>query len=58
LKRAGAQIVVDEETQIGHLLAHQISTFIQSGPETTLACRLAGVPEMQPEDRKKPQTNR
>ena len=58
LKRAGAQIVVDEETQIGHLLAHQISAFIQSGPETTLACRLAGVPEMQSEDRKKPQTNR
>lgn len=51
LERAGAQIVVDEETQIGHMLAHEIAAFMQDGSETALACRLAGVPETEPEAR-------
>ena len=42
LRKAGADIVVDEETSIGHLLAHDIIDFMRESPGQTLACRLGG----------------
>lgn len=42
LHNAGADIVVDEETSIGHLLAHQIVDFMRDASGRTLACRLGG----------------
>lgn len=42
LQNAGADIVVDEETSIGHLLAHRIVDFMRDASGQTLACRLGG----------------
>jgi Trk K+ transport system NAD-binding subunit len=42
MKAAGADIVVDEETVVGHLLAHEIIAFMHENAGTGLACRLAG----------------
>ncbi len=42
IQNAGADIVVDEETRIGHTLAHRIIDYMQDASGTTLACRLAG----------------
>ena len=42
--KAGATIIVDEETRVGHDLAHQIVDFMQNSSEETLACRLVGMP--------------
>ncbi|MEJ2040303.1 MAG: cation:proton antiporter [Desulfosarcinaceae bacterium] len=47
MKSAGADIVVDEETVVGHLLAHEIIAFMHETSGTGLACRLAGKPEPQ-----------
>lgn len=44
VKKAGATIIVDEETQVGHNLAHQIVDFMQTTSGETLACRLLGRP--------------
>ena len=49
IEQAGADIVVDEETQMGHMLAHQVIGFMQNNSGTALACRLAGVPTPQPD---------
>lgn len=42
LVTAGADIVVDEESRIGHLLAHEIEAFMKDASGETLACRLSG----------------
>ena len=42
IKQAGADIIIDEETHLGHDLAHQIVDFMQKGTGIGLACRLAG----------------
>jgi CPA2 family monovalent cation:H+ antiporter-2 len=44
VKKAGATIIVDEETHVGHDLAHQIVDFMQKTSGETLACRLVGRP--------------
>jgi CPA2 family monovalent cation:H+ antiporter-2 len=44
VKEAGATIMVDEETQVGHDLAHQIVDFMQKTSGETLVCRLVGRP--------------
>ncbi len=44
VKEAGATIIVDEETHVGHGLAHQIVDFMQTQSGETLACRLVGKP--------------
>lgn len=41
LERAGADIVVDEETRIGQILSRQTLQFIQSASGSALACRLS-----------------
>ncbi|MBT8338596.1 MAG: hypothetical protein HKP58_15970 [Desulfatitalea sp.] len=42
LVQAGADIIVDEETRIGHLLANEIIRFMRDTSGQNLACRLAG----------------
>lgn len=42
VRRAGADIIIDEETQLGHDLAHKVVEFMQDGRGVGLACRLAG----------------
>ncbi len=42
LEDAGADIVVDEETRIGHILAHHILDFMRETSGEIIACRLAG----------------
>ncbi len=42
LEKAGADIVVDEETTIGQMLSQKIMQNIQENSGTVLACRLAG----------------
>ncbi len=42
--KAGATLIVDEETRVGHGLAHQIIDFMQTESGETLACRLVGKP--------------
>ena len=42
LKNAGADILIDEETGLGHDLAHQTVAFLQQSTGIGLACRLAG----------------
>ncbi len=42
LKNAGANILIDEETGLGHDLARQIVAFMQQSTGIGLACRLAG----------------
>lgn len=44
VKNAGATIIVNEETRVGHELAHQIFDFMQDTSGETLACRLVGIP--------------
>lgn len=44
VKAAGATIVVNEETLMGHELAHQVIDFMQTVSGETLACRLVGQP--------------
>lgn len=44
IKSAGATIIVDEETDTGHSLAHQIVDFMQTESGETFACRLVGHP--------------
>ena len=44
VKKAGATIMVDEETHVGHDLAHQIVEFMQQTSGETLACRVVGKP--------------
>ncbi len=44
IKNAGATIIVDEETRVGHDLAHQIVDFVQDSSGEHLAYRLAGKP--------------
>jgi CPA2 family monovalent cation:H+ antiporter-2 len=44
VKRAGATIIVDEESHVGHSLAHQVVDFMQTTTGESLACRLAGRP--------------
>lgn len=44
IQNAGADIVVDEETRIGHTLSHEIIQYMQQTTGTALACRLAGQP--------------
>jgi monovalent cation:H+ antiporter-2, CPA2 family len=44
VKKAGATIIVDEETRVGHDLAHAIVDFMQETSGEILACRLAGKP--------------
>jgi hypothetical protein len=44
VKKAGATIIVDEETRVGHDLAHRIVDFMQETSGETLACRLVGKP--------------
>jgi hypothetical protein len=41
LRRAGADIVVDEETGTGHELAHRVVAFMQNASGAGLACRMA-----------------
>lgn len=48
MRAAGADVVVDEETLVGHRLAHEIIEFMNETTGTALACRLAGKPD-QPE---------
>ncbi len=43
VKKAGATVVVDEETQVGHDLAHQIVDYMQDSSGEHLACRLVGI---------------
>ena len=42
LTAAGAEVVIDEETVVGHTLAHAIVDFLQDTDGTSLACRLSG----------------
>lgn len=42
LQNAGADIVVDEETSIGHLLAHDIIDYMRDASGQNIACRLGG----------------
>jgi len=42
LENAGADIIVDEETRIGHILAHHILDYMQETSGEVMACRLAG----------------
>ncbi len=42
LRKAGADIIVDEETETGHELAHQVVAFMQDASGAGLACRMAG----------------
>jgi CPA2 family monovalent cation:H+ antiporter-2 len=42
IKQAGADIIVDEEVNLGHDLAHRIVDFMQKGTGVRFACRLAG----------------
>jgi hypothetical protein len=44
VKEAGATITVDEESHVGHRLAHQIVAFMQLESGESLACRLVGKP--------------
>jgi CPA2 family monovalent cation:H+ antiporter-2 len=44
VKRAGATIIVDEESHVGQSLAHQVVDFMQTTSGESLACRLAGRP--------------
>jgi CPA2 family monovalent cation:H+ antiporter-2 len=44
VKKAGATIILDEETRVGHDLAHRIVDFMQETSGETLACRLVGKP--------------
>ncbi len=44
IRKAGATIIVDEETRVGHDLAHQVVEFMQDSSGEALACRLAGKP--------------
>lgn len=44
IKSVGATIIVDEEADTGHSLAHQIVDFMQAESGETLACRLVGRP--------------
>jgi CPA2 family monovalent cation:H+ antiporter-2 len=44
VKAAGATIVVNEETLMGHELAHQVIDFMQTVSGETMACRLVGQP--------------
>ena len=42
LRKAGADIVIDEETDTGHELAHRVVAFMQNASGAGLACRMAG----------------
>jgi CPA2 family monovalent cation:H+ antiporter-2 len=42
LKRAGAQIILDEETLVGHALGDKIADYLFEADGTAMACRLAG----------------
>jgi CPA2 family monovalent cation:H+ antiporter-2 len=42
LKKAGADVIVDEELGSGRLLAQHIMSFIQERSDQVIACRLAG----------------
>lgn len=44
VKAAGATIIVNEETLMGHALAHQVIDFLQTVSGETMACRLVGQP--------------
>ena len=52
--RAGADIVIDEETHIGHDLAHQIVQLMKKGAGLGLACRMAGAIDTQAVSDKQP----
>jgi CPA2 family monovalent cation:H+ antiporter-2 len=53
LEKAGADIVIDEETTIGHTLARHIVHFLQEASGTTLACRMSGRPMPQSDPSRK-----
>lgn len=44
VKKDGATIVADEESLMGHELAHQVVDFMQNTSGETMACRLVGQP--------------
>lgn len=44
MKKAGANIIVDEETMVGHSLGHKIADYLQEVNGTAMACCLAGQP--------------
>jgi CPA2 family monovalent cation:H+ antiporter-2 len=44
VQQAGARIVIDEESVVGHTLAHEVSEFLFEADGTALACRLSGKP--------------
>lgn len=42
VRQAGADIAVDEETRTGHMLAHDVVSFLQDASGAGLACRMTG----------------
>ena len=42
LQQAGADILVDEVSEVGHMLANEVVDFMQEASGTLLACRLSG----------------
>jgi CPA2 family monovalent cation:H+ antiporter-2 len=44
VEKAGANLIVDEETRVGHELAHNIIEYLQTSSGEALACRLVGKP--------------